>query len=83
MIQQVSKTETRETKQSSECRHHWVIEPPIGPVSRGVCQVCEAVREFKNYIDAAPWGEDANASQASSKFARASTAEDTEVVEEE
>lgn len=33
------------------CRHHWVIETPHGPVSRGACRLCGAVREFKNYWD--------------------------------
>ena len=82
MVQQVSRPVPRETNQVSECRHHWVIEPPTGPVSRGVCQACEEVREFKNYIDAAPWGEDTNAPQTSSKYATVSAAEDTEGMEE-
>ena len=83
MIQQVSRPVSGETKQVSECRHHWVIEPPTGPVSRGVCQVCEAVREFKNYIDAAPWGEETKPSQTISKYASVSTVEDTEGMEED
>ena len=83
MIQQVSRPVSGETIQVSECRHHWVIEPPTGPVSRGVCQVCEAVREFKNYIDAAPWGEDTNAPQTSSQYASSSTVEDPDGVEED
>jgi hypothetical protein len=33
------------------CHHHWIIEPAHGSVSRGVCQVCEEVREFKNSIE--------------------------------
>jgi hypothetical protein len=32
------------------CLHHWIIEPPKGPVSQGVCQICQEVREFKNSI---------------------------------
>ena len=34
----------------SECRHHWVIEPANGPVSRGECVNCHSVREFYNSI---------------------------------
>ena len=83
MIQQVSRPVPEETNQDSECRHHWVIEPPTGPFSRGVCQVCEAVREFKNYIDAAPWSEDTSATQPSSKYATAANVEDTDGVEED
>lgn len=33
------------------CRHHWVIETPHGPLSRGVCRLCGVVREFKNFWD--------------------------------
>ena len=35
----------------SACHHHWIIEPAHGSVSRGACQVCEEVREFKNSIE--------------------------------
>ena len=30
------------------CRHHWVIESPNGPMSRGFCKLCGAEREFPN-----------------------------------
>jgi len=43
-------TEVEEDK-VSDCPHHWIIEPAHGSVSRGVCQVCEEVREFKNSIE--------------------------------
>ena len=36
-------------KIKEECVHHWVIEPPEGPVSKGVCKICGAEREFDNY----------------------------------
>ena len=39
------------------CQHHWVIEAPDGPVSRGKCRTCGEARDFKNTIDATPWGE--------------------------
>ncbi len=42
-------TETTEHKLT--CPHHWSIESPHGPVSRGVCKLCGEVREFKNYWD--------------------------------
>ena len=32
------------------CRHSWIIEPAKGPVSEGVCQLCQETREFKNSI---------------------------------
>jgi len=30
------------------CPHHWIIESPNGPTSRGVCKLCSAEREFAN-----------------------------------
>ena len=37
--------------------HHWVIAPSQGPVSLGTCQICQEEREFKNYVESAPWGD--------------------------
>jgi hypothetical protein len=34
----------------SVCRHHWIIEPANGPVSRGVCLTCLEIRQFRNSI---------------------------------
>ncbi len=34
----------------SSCRHHWIIDPPKEPVSRGVCLLCGEQREFNNYL---------------------------------
>lgn len=31
------------------CAHHWVIEPPRGPVSKGICIKCGAEKEFNNW----------------------------------
>ena len=30
--------------------HHWVIEPPDGPTSPGVCRGCGEVRSFQNSL---------------------------------
>ena len=62
------------------CRHHWIIEEPVGPVSMGVCRVCSEVREFKNYIESAPWGED-SAAQALSSLMADSPPDDLEEAE--
>ena len=35
----------------------WISAPATGPVSQGVCQVCGEIREFKNYVEAATWGD--------------------------
>lgn len=30
------------------CTHHWIIDSPIGPISKGVCKICGEQREFCN-----------------------------------
>jgi hypothetical protein len=35
------------------CVHHWVIEQPNGPASKGVCKKCGATALFKNGYAAA------------------------------
>ncbi len=37
------------------CTHHWVIDTANGPVSRGVCKLCQEVREFENSIYVSRW----------------------------
>ena len=37
------------------CTHHWVIDSANGPVSRGVCKLCQEVREFGNSIHVSKW----------------------------
>ena len=29
--------------------HHWILDTPNGPTSRGECKHCGATREFPNY----------------------------------
>ncbi len=33
---------------TTQCAHHWIIETATGPVSKGMCRLCGAGREFKN-----------------------------------
>jgi hypothetical protein len=33
-----------------ECCHHWVVDMAAGPTSQGVCILCGARKEFKNYL---------------------------------
>ena len=40
---------------ASNCAHHWMIEPPNGPLSDGVCQRCGEKREFMNSAEWRPW----------------------------
>ena len=47
------------------CQHHWVIDKPAGPVSKGVCRLCGEKREFQNYIEGSSWGYDISLEQLS------------------
>ena len=49
------------------CQHHWVIQPADGPFSNGSCQVCGEVREFKNYVESATWGDSRLTTKSSAK----------------
>lgn len=49
--------ETREGT-TAVCRHHWIIDSAVGPVSKGRCRTCGVEKEFRNYIETVPWGED-------------------------
>lgn len=60
----------------STCRHHWVIQPADGPVSNGLCQVCGEIREFKNYVESATWGDSRITNKASTATAGESTSDD-------
>jgi hypothetical protein len=43
------------------CVHHWKIDPPEGPFSKGVCKLCNAEREFRNWQtnrEYSDWGTD-------------------------
>lgn len=42
----------------SRCAHHWVIETPAGPVSRGQCKRCGEEHEFLNSPDSSFYWED-------------------------
>ena len=50
-------TSLDEIQEPELCRHHWVIQAAAGPVSQGVCQACGEVRDFKNYVESASWGD--------------------------
>ena len=38
----------------AKCPHYWLIEPPQGPTSMGVCKLCGATREFDNQFSKSP-----------------------------
>ena len=41
----------------ANCTHYWMIEPPSGPSSLGVCQNCGETRDFVNYVPTLGWEE--------------------------
>ena len=53
--------------EAPSCRHHWVIQPATGPISSGVCQICDETREFQNYVEASTWGDDKSSNRASAR----------------
>ncbi|MBI2405568.1 hypothetical protein HYV21_00740 [Candidatus Microgenomates bacterium] len=40
-----------------ECAHHWDIESPNGPTSRGICRHCGDEQEFSNTLPPLGWRE--------------------------
>lgn len=81
MVQQITKLDTQ-IEQLESCRHHWAIEAPTGPVSRGTCMQCGTEREFKNYIDSALWGEESSEVQDGTIDAATASKETAEEPEE-
>lgn len=57
---QVREESLRESRR--ECVHHWLIEPPEGPVSTGVCRKCGARQEFENFSPYSTWDNETTAS---------------------
>ncbi len=63
---------------TTECRHHWVIQPADGPISNGSCRICGESREFKNYVESATWGDSRVTNKDSSASASAASTSDDE-----
>jgi hypothetical protein len=40
----------RAAEKAPQCRHHWMIETPQSRISHGECLLCQARREFPNYL---------------------------------
>ena len=53
----------RETVDDQPCQHHWLIEAPSGPFSKGVCRVCGEERQFQNYVEGHSWSSDISLEQ--------------------
>ena len=57
-MQELAISSNTEQLSSADCSHHWIIEPPEGPMSQGMCRLCSEIREFRNFLEDAPWKED-------------------------
>ena len=71
MAQQATPSSQPGGPEPDGCRHHWSIQPATGPVSQGVCQLCGDVREFKNYVEAATWGDSRLANRTNAQESQA------------
>ena len=77
---QTPEVESAPAETTTECCHHWVIQPADGPISIGSCQVCGETREFKNYVEAATWGDTrAPGKNATASAATPSTSDDGDI----
>ena len=72
MTQQESTPQATTDATAATCTHHWTIQPATGPVSQGVCRLCGEVREFKNYVEAATWGDSRLSNKTSSDGSQSS-----------
>ena len=68
MIQKLSRPGIAEQQEQPNCCHHWIIDAPDNPVSDGVCRRCGEARQFKNYIETAPSGNDAHAAADNGRY---------------
>ena len=50
-----SPSNQRKLDEFMTCTHHWVIDAANGHTSRGVCQLCNEVREFENSFHKSSW----------------------------
>ena len=48
MMRNKAKTVLKEALNEDECRHYWIIQPPGGHTSKGVCKFCGMEKEFYN-----------------------------------
>lgn len=54
-------SELTEEQSQITCIHHWIIEPPDRPVSKGKCLKCGAKQEFNNYFAHSIWESESEA----------------------
>jgi len=51
-------TQPEKATEDGQCRHHWLIESPEGPISMGICKLCGAQKEFRNSASDFLWEDD-------------------------
>ncbi|MBM3133343.1 MAG: hypothetical protein FJZ95_09990 [Chloroflexi bacterium] len=51
--------ERTESHPEVACIHHWLIDPPDGPTSKGTCKKCGATKHFVNHIGFSNWESEA------------------------
>ena len=86
MAAQESTPPTTQNADPEVCCHHWAIQPATGPLSQGVCRICGEVREFKNYVEAATWGDSRLSNRSNSEESKGtvkSVADKEEVKDED
>ena len=54
-MRQEFKEEANTSPVEVKCKHHWIIDSPRGPTSKGVCKFCGAQNEFDNYASYPSW----------------------------
>ncbi len=57
MVRGTPKAKTGNPAVEAKCRHHWVIESPAGPKSKGFCRCCGAKGEFETWLSSPSWRE--------------------------
>ncbi len=62
-IRQQPEARIEEVTDLPTCRHHWLIEPPQGSTSRGLCKACGEIREFRNSSEDFVWDNDGGANR--------------------
>ena len=50
IVHEETKQVAREDQPAPVCCHYWIIETANGPISRGECEICHEVRDFKNSV---------------------------------
>jgi hypothetical protein len=51
-------SQPKKATKDGQCRHHWLIESPEGPISMGICKLCGAQKEFRNSASDFLWEDD-------------------------